>query len=114
MAFSQLSARRFIVAGGLAFAIVAAPTLTVLTLPATTLADCPNGESEDTFTGVCIADIAPNTPSPAELPQVAGIPCTGGNTGQCIGLSEEQQAQGQQPVPQSTVGSSPTVTGSIG
>jgi len=118
MAISQLSARRFIVAGGLAVAVVAAPALTAFTLPATALADCPNGESEDTFSGMCVADIAPNTgpfsAAPDQLPQVNGIPCTGGNSGQCIGLSEEEQAQGPQPVPQSTVGSSPTVTGSIG
>ncbi|GAS92243.1 MULTISPECIES: hypothetical protein [Mycobacteriaceae] len=118
MAISQLSARRFIVAGGLALAIVGAPALTAFTLPATALADCPSGESEDLFTGMCTSDIAPNTPSinsaPDQLPQIDGIPCTGGNSGQCIGLSEEQQAQGPQPVPQSTVGSSPTVTGSIG
>jgi hypothetical protein len=99
-------------------AALTAPALTAFTLPASALADCPNGESEDTFTGMCTSDIAPNTPAinsaPDQLPQIDGIPCTGGNSGQCIGLSEEQQAQGPQPVPQSTVGSSPTVTGSIG
>ncbi len=42
------------------------------------------------------------------------IPCTGANSGECIGLSEEQQAEGPQPVPESTVGNSPTVHGSIG
>jgi|SRR5690349_319114 hypothetical protein len=119
MAISQLSARRFIVAGGLAMAVVAAPALTAFALPATTLADCPNGESEDLFTGMCTSDIAPNTASinnaaPDQLPQINGIPCTGGNSGQCIGLSEEEQSQGPQPVPQSSVGSSPTVTGSLG
>ena len=57
----------------------------------------------------------PNLPA-AALPGSGGgaIPCTGANTGECIGLGEEQQAQGPQPIPESTVGSSPTVHGSIG
>jgi hypothetical protein len=46
----------------------------------------------------------PGNPS---LPAVDGIPCTGRNTGECIGLSEEEQAMGPQPVPRSTVSSSP-------
>jgi hypothetical protein len=41
------------------------------------------------------------------------IPCTGHNSGQCIGLAEEAEAMGPQPVPESTVGHSPTVTGGI-
>lgn len=72
--------------------------------PAAPVAACPNGETEDTFTNVCTPDLVPNSP---ELPSVDGIPCTGGNSGQCIGLSEEQQAQGPQPVPHSTFSSSP-------
>jgi hypothetical protein len=55
--------------------------------------------------------IGANPDLPAvNLPGGGGsIPCTGHNSGQCIGLSEEQQA----PVvtPESTIGSSPTVTG---
>jgi hypothetical protein len=38
------------------------------------------------------------------LPEVDGIPCTGANTGQCIGLSENQPTFEQ---PQSTLSSSP-------
>ena len=44
----------------------------------------------------------------------AGIPCTGHNSGQCIGLAEEAESEGPAAVPRSTVGSSPTVTGSEG
>jgi hypothetical protein len=119
--------RRFAVAAGIAAAIAAAPALTVLSTTAQSLASCPNGETEDTFTNVCVPDIVPN--SPGNFSSVAGnpnlpavnepggggsIPCTGANSGECIGLAEEQQSQGPEPVPQSTVGSSPTVHGSIG
>lgn len=118
MTISQVSTRRLIVAGAVAAAIAVAPAITALTVPATALAACPNGESEDTYTGVCVPDLVPNSPeftsAPGQLPQIDGIPCTGGNSGQCIGLAEEQEAQGPQPVPQSSVGSSPTATGHIG
>ncbi|MFV8172953.1 intersectin-EH binding protein Ibp1 [Mycolicibacterium peregrinum] len=127
MAISPSSPRRFVVAAGIAAAIAAAPALTVLSIPSQSLASCPNGETEDTFTNVCVPDIVPN--SPGNFSSVAGnpnlpavnapdgggaIPCTGANSGECIGLAEEQQSEGPQPVPQSTVGSSPTVHGSIG
>ena len=44
------------------------------------------GEVQDAATGMCM-------PAPAEgsVPEIQGIPCTGHNTGQCIGLGEEQQ-----------------------
>jgi len=48
----------------------------------------------------------PNSPA---LGQVDGVPCTGGNSGQCIGLSEDAP---QYVAPNSTVGSSPTIHGS--
>ena len=80
---------------------------------------CAGGETEDQFTNICVPDIVPNSPDfsgstapVGGLPEIGGIPCTGHNSGQCIGLAEEQQA----PVvsPESSVGSSPTVTGSTG
>lgn len=56
-------------------------------------ASCPAGETEDAFTDVCTPDLVPNSPeiaqSPGGLPSVDGIPCTGANSGQCIGLSED-------------------------
>jgi hypothetical protein len=115
MATLKLPARRLILAGGFAVAIAAAPAVAVVAAPANsapTIAACPGGESEDTFTGVCVPDLVPNSPevgvtSTGGLPQVDNIPCTGANSGQCIGLSEEQQAQGPMPVPRSTVSSSP-------
>jgi hypothetical protein len=121
----QLSARRLIAAGGCALALTAVPALASFTAPAALAAGCPGGETEDVYTGTCVPDMVPNSPfsSIAGNPSLPAVnlpggggasPCTGANTGQCIGLAEEQQAQGPEPIPQSTVGSSPTVTGHIG
>jgi hypothetical protein len=114
MATLEFSARRLILAGGFAVAIAAAPAVAAVTVPATaapSVAACPNGETEDIYTGECTPEMVPNSPefqsSPGGLPSVDGIPCTGGNSGQCIGLSEEEQAAGPMPVPHSTVSSSP-------
>jgi hypothetical protein len=117
MATLQLPARRLILAGGFAVAVAAAPAIvafaTPAAAPAPSVAACPSGETEDTFTNVCVPDLVPNSPafgttSPTGgLPEISGIPCTGANSGQCIGLAEEQEAQGPQPIPRSTVSSSP-------
>jgi hypothetical protein len=117
MATFLLPARRLILAGGFAVAVAAAPAVAVFAVPtagtsAPSIAACPAGESEDLYTVVCVPDLVPNSPafgetSPGGLPEIDGIPCTGGNSGQCIGLAEEQQAEGPQPVPHSTVSSSP-------
>jgi hypothetical protein len=83
---------------------------------------CTGGEEPDLYTSLCVPHLVPNAGQPystiggnPDLPAVnlpgggGSIPCTGHNSGQCIGLAEEQQA----PVvtPESTIGSSPTVTG---
>jgi hypothetical protein len=115
MATFQLLIQRLILAGGFAVAVAAAPVIaafaTPTATPAPSIAACPGGESEDTFTNVCVPDVVPNSPefqtAPGGLPEIDGIPCTGGNSGQCIGLAEEQQAEGPQPIPRSTVSSSP-------
>ncbi|MEN3320199.1 MAG: hypothetical protein V7643_3601 [Mycobacterium sp.] len=114
MAILKLPARRLILAGGFAVAIAAAPAVAVVAVPthSPTIAACPGGESEDTFTGECLPDLVPNSPevgetSPGGLPEVDNIPCTGGNSGQCIGLSEEEQSEGPMAVPHSSVSSSP-------
>jgi hypothetical protein len=106
---------RLLLAGGFAVAVAAAPAVAVVAMPtntAPTVAACAGGESEDTFTGECTPDLVPNSPevgvtSPGGLPEVDNIPCTGGNSGQCIGLSEEQQSEGPMAVPHSSVSSSP-------
>jgi len=100
------SLRRFVLAGGYALAVAIAPAITAVAVPSTALAapaaSCPAGEEEDLYTGSCLPHTVPNSPSnngfPASslgsvpgnpsLPQVDGIPCTGNNTGECIGLQE--------------------------
>ena len=107
-----------IITGGFAVAIAAVPALTIVAGPrahsptAPVAQQCPGGEEEDVFTGICVPHTVPNSPfqpipGNPDIPAVNGIPCTGANTGQCIGLGEEAQAQGPQPIPQSTVSSSP-------
>jgi hypothetical protein len=116
MATFQFPARRLIIAGGFAVAVAAAPAIAVFAVPtagtSAPVAQCPGGEEADQFTGVCVPHTVPNSPfSPIagnpSIPAIGGIPCTGANTGQCIGLGEEQQAMGPQPVPRSTISSSP-------
>lgn len=121
MATFQLSARRLILAGGFAVAVAAAPAIGAFAVPTTDIAPiaqgCPGGEESDQFTGVCVPHTVPNSgPSPfstsagnPDIPMINGIPCTGHNSGECIGLAEEQQASTFTP-PESVVSSSPTVT----
>lgn len=105
---------RLLVAGGFAVAVAAAPVVVALATPSGTagpaVAECPSTEIADPVTGACqpIQDVAPPTQNPidpekaalepgsltegtgtgstGQLPEVNGIPCTGENTGQCIGL----------------------------
>ena len=94
---------------------------------ATPLAQCPGGEEHDLYTSMCVPHLVPNAGQPystisgnpdlaaVNIPGGGGaIPCTGHNSGQCIGLEEEAASEGPAAVPRSTVGSSPTVTGSEG
>ena len=120
MAISDLSARRIVLAGGFALAIAAAPAIAAFPVPVAApgvLADdCAGGEEPDTFTGTCVPHTVPSSPfsTPAgnpDIPEVAGVPCTGVNTGQCIGLAED--APDYVP-PSSSENNTPTATGSIG
>lgn len=107
---------RLLVAGGFAVAVAAAPVVVALSAPtapsAPALAECPANEVADPVTGACqpITDVAPPTENPinpegaalgpgaltegtgsgsvGQLPEINGIPCSGGNIGQCIGLQE--------------------------
>ena len=123
--------RRLLLAGGFAL-VVAAPIGAIAVSGgasmAPVLASCPDGETFDETTGGCLpgsvtapATLNPINPEGANLqpgsvtssdpgevgrlPEVDGIPCTGANTGTCIGLSENQPAGIEQP--QSTLSSSP-------
>lgn len=124
--------RRLILAGGFAIAVAAAPAVAIFAGPAPSAPwnvaqDCPNGEEEDLYTGVCVPHTVPNSGAPfqaipgnPDLPAVTlpggggAIPCTGHNTGQCIGLAESQAGAASATPPESTVGSEPTIHGSIG
>ena len=118
MATFHLPTQRLILAGGFAVAIAAAPAVAMFAVPTTgsstpSITACPGGETEDQFTNICVPDIVPNSPefqstSPVGgLPEIGGIPCTGRNSGECIGLAEEQQAEGPIAVPHSEVSASP-------
>lgn len=122
MATFQFSARRLILACGFAVAAAAAPAIAVIAAPTETTfgpvaQSCPAGEEEDLYTGVCVPHTVPNSgtapnsggsfspiPGNPDLPAVDGVPCTGANTGQCIGLAEEGQAMGPAVTPQVTFG----------
>lgn len=102
----EFSIKRIFLAGGFALAVATAPAVLAVAVPSTALAapaaSCPAGEEEDLYSGACLPHTVPNSPSnngfPASsvgtipgnpsLPQVDGVPCTGGNTGECIGLQE--------------------------
>ena len=113
------SARRLVLAGGFALAIAAAPAATLIAIPvAAAETSCPAGEIEDLYTDACVPEMSPNVaggnwPTAGEtgipqdqepLPEVDGIPCTGANTGQCIGLEENQPPM---VTPHSSLSSSP-------
>lgn len=121
----DISARRIILAGGFALTVAIAPAVAAFNAPsvAPSFGACANsGEEEDLYTGACVPHTVPSSPASVsspltaipgnpDLPAIDGVPCTGANSGECIGLSEDAP---QYVPPQSSVGSSPTVTGSIG
>ena len=110
--------RRLMLAGGFAIAIAAAPAAAFVVMPAagsaTPVATCPAGESEDLYTDNCVPELAPNVPGGnfatqvpgGSLPEVEGIPATGGNSGTILGL-EENQANVPDVTPHSSISSSP-------
>jgi len=125
--FSTLTSR-LLAAGGFAVAVAAAPVVVALSAPAAphspTLAECPMTETLDPASGACkpIQDVAPPTQNPinpegaalmpgsitsgGQLPSVDGIPCTGGNTGQCLGLEGSKGANNVQ-LPSAPIGVQP-------
>jgi hypothetical protein len=120
MAILEISARRLIITGGFALAVAAAPAVAAFAGPTTgptpLASDCAAGEESDLYTGACVPHTVPNSPASPfgsiagnpDVPEIDGIPCTGGNSGQCIGLAEDAP---QYVPPTSSVGSSPTVHG---
>src|SRR5690242_10471767 len=119
MANVLIPSRRLVLAFGLAVAAFGAP-LAVIATPiaadSTPMAACSGGEEEDSFTTTCVPFLVPNSPDDSgfttnaanpDIPEIQGVPCTGHDSGACIGLEEEQQDLGPQPVPRSTISSSP-------
>lgn len=101
------SARRIILAGGFALVLAGGPAAVALSLPAVAgaVTSCPAGEEEDLYSGACLPHTVPNSPEGGSavnqipggsLSAVDGVPCTGGDTGKCIGLQEDAP-QFQQP-----------------
>jgi len=104
------NARRLILAGGFALTVAAAPMVAAFTAPSTgpaptAVAECPDGQTLNPGTGECMAsaqdgsgDISYSTPGDHNsVPEVQGIPCTGSNTGECIGLQNIQDAPSVEP-----------------
>jgi hypothetical protein len=116
----EFSARRLVLAGGFALAVAAAPAVAAFAvpsvIPASHMAGCASGEDADQYTGECVPFAVPNSPAPFSTPagnpditEIDGVPCTGHDSGACIGLAEDAP---QYVPPTSSVDSSPTVTGS--
>src|SRR5215471_6419856 len=112
----SITARRLILAGGFALAIAIAPAAAIVAHPTDSkpLAACNSGEEEDVFTTTCTPFLVPNSPqgftttaANPDIPEIEGVPCTGRDSGACIGLAEEEAAAGPQPVPRSTISASP-------
>ncbi|MBN3456131.1 MULTISPECIES: hypothetical protein [Mycolicibacterium] len=106
---------RHLLAAGFAAAVTGAAALALLPgVTPTANAACTSGEEEDVYTTSCTPFLVPNSPSPfsaipgnPDIPAIDGIPCTGRNAGQCIGLAEEAEAAGPEAVPRSTISASP-------
>lgn len=117
---AHTSVRRLYLSAVLALAVIGAPAVAVMAMPhasvSAPLAACTSGEEEDLYTTTCVPFMVPNSPDDSgfsttaanpDVPEIDGVPCTGADSGACIGLSEEQQDMGPQPVPRSTIESSP-------
>ena len=101
----QLSSRRSILLGAFALSVAVAPGVAAvvpLSDSATFVAECPPGYVMEATSEACVpgeGHAAPSAiPGNPAIPEVDGIPCTGANTGECIGL-QESQGGGAAPVP---------------
>lgn len=121
----KASVKRTWLSCGFALAVVAAPAAALIPAAppaAAAPAACPSGEESDVFSGDCQPFLAPNTNSPdysasfspsqvatdganPDIPEIDGVPCTGANSGECIGLAEDQVPNDVSP--HSSVSSSP-------
>ena len=116
MATPTIAIRRHLLIGAFVVAAAAAPAIAAFSAPAPGVpqAQCSGGEENDQFTTTCVPFMVPNagtspyTTSAAnpDVPEINGIPCIGHNSGQCIGLAEDQ-ALIPNVTPRSTFSSSP-------
>ncbi|MCT7657758.1 intersectin-EH binding protein Ibp1 [Mycobacterium deserti] len=113
---TSFSFRRLLLIGGFAVAAAAAPALAVhaMPTPGAAVAQCSSGEEQDEFTTTCTPYLVPRsgslfstTAANPDVPEIQGIPCIGHNAGACLGLAENEADAGPQPIPQSTISSSP-------
>ncbi|MDT5018822.1 MAG: hypothetical protein QOD39_4982 [Mycobacterium sp.] len=109
-------ARRWILAGGFIAAAATAPVIAGYSAaePGALLAQCSSGEEQDVFTTTCTPFLVPNSApgfttnaANPDIPEIDGIPCTGHDSGACIGLAEDAEAAGPPAIPRSTISSSP-------
>lgn len=86
-------------AAAFALAALGTPAALVTINPAIAQAACSSGEEEDTFTTQCTPFLVPNSPDSEgftttaanpDIPEIDGVPCTGADSGTCIGLAEDQ------------------------
>jgi len=120
---NHTNARSLILTAGFALTLAAAPVATAFTIASTgpaptAVAACPDGQTLNPGTGECMpsaqdgsGDISFSTPGDHNsVPEVQGIPCTGADTGECIGLQELQDPPAVEP--SSTLeGAEPTAGG---
>src|SRR5215470_15615737 len=101
MAKFAIPSHRVVLAAVLAAAAFAAPAAVMATTMSvsTPLAACTGGEEEDLYTTTCVPFMVPNSPDTSgfttnaanpDIPEIQGVPCTGHDSGACIGLAQEQ------------------------
>jgi hypothetical protein len=116
MATHTFAIRRQLLIGAFVIASAAAPAIAAFSMPEPGIAQaqCSGGEEADQFTTTCVPYLVPSTGGSGftttaanpDIPEIDGVPCTGGNSGQCIGLSEDQSLL-PNVTPRSTFSSSP-------
>src|SRR5689334_12204200 len=116
MANSQRAIRRRLLIGAFVVASATAAPIAAVSSPmlGVAQAQCSGGEEADQFTTTCVPYLVPNsgpsgfttTAANPDMPEIDDIPCTGGNSGACIGLSEDQSLL-PNVTPRSTISSSP-------
>jgi len=100
----QSPKRRLSVAALMSFACVTGASLATAANAAAQVPDmpCPGNVAESLVIQGCLPSTQPpadelDTRGPNQVPKVHGIPCTGSDTGTCIGLSRLPSAEAPEP-----------------